>query len=114
MYIKDIKEEELKNDTFISMESYGEIPSPRFGHSVSLVSQSKLILFGGAVGDTNEYTLSNETYLYNMNTKIWMCLNQYLTSKLPEARAVHAYTTNDKNQLLIHGGSTKSKSISYI
>jgi len=29
----------------------GEGPSPRFGHTVTLVSKSLAILFGGAIGE---------------------------------------------------------------
>ncbi len=52
----------------------GDTPLPRFGHTITLVSKTKAILFGGATGDTGRYTITADTYLFDNLTKIWMRL----------------------------------------
>ena len=50
------------------MELYqttGDIPTPRFGHSITAISRTKVILFGGATGDTGRYAITGDTYLFD-------------------------------------------------
>ena len=54
---------------------YGEVPQARFGHTITLVSKTKVVLFGGATGDTGKYSMTGETYLFNILTKTWSKLN---------------------------------------
>ncbi len=56
------------------VDCVGKIPTARFGHTVVLVSSVKIILFGGAVGDTRNFQFTNETYVLNLITKIWLKL----------------------------------------
>ena len=49
----------------------GKIPSARFGHTMVLVSATKSVLFGGAVGDTRNFSITNDTFCFNILTKIW-------------------------------------------
>ena len=49
----------------------GTIPVARFGNTLTPISATKVIMFGGAVGDPKRFDFSNETYSYNLNTKIW-------------------------------------------
>jgi hypothetical protein len=65
--------EEIKNLT-IKVDCVGKIPSPRFGHTLVLVSPVKIVLFGGAVGDTKNFQFSNDTFVLNLMTKIWLKL----------------------------------------
>jgi hypothetical protein len=53
------------------VECSGKIPSARFGHIMVMVSPTKVVLFGGAVGDTRTFSITNETFCYNIMTKIW-------------------------------------------
>ena len=53
------------------LEVYGEVPQARFGHTITLVSKTKVVLFGGATGDTGKYSMTGETYLFNILTKTW-------------------------------------------
>lgn len=53
------------------VECSGKTPSARFGHTLTMVSGSKIVMFGGAVGDTKNFVFSNETYTLNLMTKIW-------------------------------------------
>ena len=57
------------------LDVYGEIPQARFGHTITLVSKTKVVLFGGATGDTGKYSMTGETYLFNILTKTWSKLN---------------------------------------
>ena len=56
------------------VECVGKVPSARFGHTIVLVSAVKIVLFGGAVGDTRNFQFTNETYVLNLMTKIWLRL----------------------------------------
>ena len=57
------------------LDVYGEVPQARFGHTITLVSKTKVVLFGGATGDTGRYQMTGETYLFNILTKTWSKLN---------------------------------------
>ena len=69
----NINELDLNKENKISqkVECLGKLPSARFGHSLTMVSQSKIVMFGGAVGDTKNFVFSNETYSLNLSTKTW-------------------------------------------
>jgi hypothetical protein len=56
------------------VDCVGKVPSARFGHTIVLVSPVKIVLFGGAVGDTKNFIFSNETFVLNLMTKIWQKL----------------------------------------
>ena len=43
----------------------GDVPLPRFGHTITKVSNNKSILFGGATGDTGRYTITADTYIFD-------------------------------------------------
>ena len=49
----------------------GVKPLPRFGHTITLISKTKCILFGGATGDTGRYTITADTYLFDSSTAAW-------------------------------------------
>ena len=53
------------------MEVNGEIPQARFGHTITIVSKQKVVLFGGATGDTGKYSMTGETFMYNILSKTW-------------------------------------------
>jgi len=38
----------------------GEIPKPRFGHTTAQISKTKVVLFGGATGDTGRYSITGD------------------------------------------------------
>ncbi len=87
------------------VETNGNKPLPRFGHTLVSISSVKLILFGGAVGDVRNYKCSNEIYIFNLMTKIWTKFNYSQNAIIPKERAAHAAASNNKNQMVIHGGS---------
>ncbi len=46
----------------------GEIPAARFGHTLTSISKTKAILFGGAIGDSGKFIITNETYCFDFPT----------------------------------------------
>jgi protein phosphatase len=72
------------------VDVYGDIPQARFGHTITLVSKTKIVLFGGATGDTGKYSMTGETFLFNVLTKTWTKLN--VKGVPPSPRAAHAAT----------------------
>ena len=89
----------------IQVETNGNKPLPRYGHSLVSISSVKLILFGGAVGDIRNYKCSNEVFIFNLMTKIWTKVDYSNMQNLPKERAAHAAAANNNNQMFIHGGS---------
>ena len=48
-------------------QSWGsEVPLPRFGHTTTLVDRNRVILFGGATGDSGRYTITQDTFALEM------------------------------------------------
>jgi hypothetical protein len=51
------------------VEAVGQVPLARFGHSITYIAKGKAILFGGATGDTGKYSITGETYSFDIATK---------------------------------------------
>lgn len=49
----------------------GNAPLPRFGHSITHYSKDKVCLFGGATGTTGQFSITDNTYTLDLTTKIW-------------------------------------------
>ena len=48
-----------------------------------MVNKYKVVLFGGATGDTGKYSMTGETFIFNMLLKTWTELNgKYLILNL--------------------------------
>jgi hypothetical protein len=100
----------------IKVECVGKVPTARFGQTITLVSPVKVILFGGAVGDTRNFQFTGDTYVLNIMTKIWLRLESKLMlilvfgNSVPCPRAAHAACSTDNLQMVIYGGSTGSNS----
>ena len=101
-------ENEKKQQEILKIETGGTHPLPRFGHSIEKINKIQICLFGGAVGDSKKITYSNETYIYNILTKIWIKLNFKNSDSVPKERAAHASASNLHNQMVIHGGSSSN------
>ena len=85
----------------------GDVPAPRFGHTATLVGDKRIILFGGATGDTGRYTITADTYALDLETRNWKKLVPEQTgAQPPSARAAHAAACVDQYQLVIYGGAT--------
>lgn len=70
----NIFQDNSENNVINKIDCVGKIPVARFGHTIIMISPSKVVLFGGAVGDTKNYTINNETYILNSMTRIWVKL----------------------------------------
>ena len=90
------------------VDTNGNRPAPRFGHSLVMINDIKVCIFGGAIGDTRKINYSNETYIYNILTKLWIKLEIGNNKPLPQERAAHAAAVNDNSVMMIYGGSTKN------
>ena len=65
-----------------ALEVNGEVPQARFGHTITIVSKAKVVLFGGATGDTGKYSMTGETFMYNILNKAWQKLSGKLVQRL--------------------------------
>lgn len=92
-----------------NFEVRGEIPQPRFGHTITLISKSKAVLFGGATGDTGRYSITGETYALDLATRLWSRLEA--TGTTPSPRAAHASSMVENLQLVVYGGATGGGSL---
>ncbi|CAD7933829.1 unnamed protein product, partial [Amoebophrya sp. A25] len=94
-------------------EENGEVPAPRFGHTATLIGQNRLILFGGATGDSGRYTITADTYCLNTKTMVWSQVHPVPGDvPPPSARAAHAAACVDTSQLVVYGGATGGGSLS--
>ncbi|XP_053993618.1 uncharacterized protein LOC128884326 isoform X2 [Hylaeus volcanicus] len=87
----------------------GDVPSGRFGHTTTYMGNNTMILFGGAVGDTGNYSISNDTYSFNFITKNWV---KIVAENAPSSRAAHAAACVDSMQFVVYGGATGGGSLS--
>lgn len=53
----------------------GDDPLQRFGHTMTMISKTKAILFGGAVSSETNFRITSDTYLFDCNTQSWKKLN---------------------------------------
>ena len=68
----------------------GDIPQARFGHTITSVAKDKVVLFGGATGDTGKYGMTSDTFVYNIQGHSWSRLS--IKGVPPSPRAAHAST----------------------
>ena len=84
------------------------LPPPRFGHTVNIISKTRIVIFGGAISTPNNqasYTMTSDLYLYSMTQNAWKKLEPSNSYKPPHVRAAHASATVRDNQVLYYGGS---------
>lgn len=51
------------------MEGIDSVPQARFGHTITFIAKGKAILFGGATGDTGKFSITGETFSFDVTTK---------------------------------------------
>ena len=90
-------------------ETFGTPPPARFGQTITYISKGFAILFGGATGDTGKYSITNDTYSFELITRIWKKLE--CSGELPSPRAAHASVAVELNQMVIYGGATGGGSL---
>lgn len=83
-----------------------EIPHPekRFGHTITMISKERAVVFGGAVGDSI-YKITNDTFCYNAQVNRWSVLKPKSQEEAPSPRAAHGATAVESNQMVIFGGA---------
>jgi hypothetical protein len=73
------------------------------------VSKSKVILFGGATGDTGKYVITGDTYTLDMMQFKWHKLDG--AGIAPSPRAAHGSCAVDSLQMVVYGGATGGGSL---
>lgn len=53
------------------LNTTGNSPLPRFGHSITYYAKDKVCLFGGATGTTGQFSITDNTYTLDLTTKSW-------------------------------------------
>lgn len=79
-------------------------PEKRFGHTITLVSRDRAILFGGAIGEGN-YKITNDLFSFDCKCNRWTALKTKNPNETPPPRAAHAATAVQANQMVVFGGS---------
>lgn len=79
-------------------------PEKRFGHTITMISKERAVVFGGAVGD-NVYKITNDTFCYNSTNNKWSVLKPKSQDEAPSPRAAHGATAVESNQMVIFGGA---------
>lgn len=74
-----------------------------------MVNKNKVVLFGGATGDTGKYSMTGETFIFNMLLNTWTELN--VKGMPPSPRAAHASTNVEQMQMVVYGGATGGGSL---
>ncbi|KAL9651198.1 hypothetical protein ABK040_008269 [Willaertia magna] len=105
---------DLQNDTYtLDVEEFKwslcycgveSKPSPRFGHSATLLEPSYMIVFGGKGGDNLYF---NDLYLFNTESLEW---SQVEIENAPMPRAYHTMT-QCKDNLILFGGLNEKGSL---
>ena len=72
---KSVKGLKDTNQAHETLEIAKNVPQARFGHTITMVNKYKVVLFGGATGDTGKYSMTGETFIFNMLLKTWTELN---------------------------------------
>jgi hypothetical protein len=58
-----------------NIETTGDVPLPRFGHTITQIAKNIVIMFGGATGDTGKYSMTGDTFSLNTQKKCWAKIN---------------------------------------
>jgi N-acetylneuraminic acid mutarotase len=98
----------LNLDTFEwkKLSGSGKVPSPRHGHSMTMIGDSKVALFGGAIEQVGRdgkpmITRYNDLYVYDIQTNEWSVGEA--GGSPPNPRVFHSAALIEK-RLWIFGG----------
>lgn len=97
------------NQAHETLDIAKNVPQARFGHTITMVNKYKVVLFGGATGDTGKYSMTGETFIFNMLLRTWTELN--VKGVPPSPRAAHASTNVEQMQMVVYGGATGGGSL---
>lgn len=85
-------------------------PGKRFGHSISVISSTRAILFGGARADQT-YQITNDIYSFDSKTGSWTKVISKDNRDIPSPRAAHGATAIENLQIVIFGGAQSQGSV---
>ena len=53
------------------MSQNGNVPSSRFGHTLTYFDDNKAVLFGGATGSANQFSVTDHAYILDLKSDRW-------------------------------------------
>lgn len=77
---------------------------------MTAINKTKVILFGGATGDTGKYSITGDTYSFDVVTNTWTKLSG-ISGYYPSPRAAHAASVVEAFQMVVYGGATGGGSL---
>lgn len=85
------------------------MPVAKFGHTATPVAKDKIIIFGGASGNVDTYSITNECFCLDIQqnqtvTFTWRKLQN--SGTIPCSRAAHSCCKIEENRMLLFGGAT--------
>jgi len=91
---------------YVRLPERGDVPAPRFGHTMTLLNDQCVVLFGGAVGtgEGGHYTITADSYTLELPSNRWARIRAQPDA--PTARAAHAAACVDEQQMVVFGGTT--------
>ncbi|CAD8147747.1 unnamed protein product [Paramecium octaurelia] len=103
-------------ESFQKVKAYGQLPSDRFGHTMTYIAKGKAILIGGkecqiqdTTNSTGIYRFAEDIFSFEMLTKQWNSVK--VQGTVPKPRAAHAAVSIKMNQIVIYGGETGGGSL---
>jgi len=87
------------------IELNGNIPTPRYYHVSSMVSDTQFIVFGGNIGKVDDLIISNETFIIDLTTNNSTFLE---TSGIHPSLRMCSSIIYRRNKVLILGGGAYS------
>lgn len=94
----DLYELDLLSRHWARLETKGDVPSPRYFHSVCALGDNKLVCYGGmspeptnpesgpAQNEEPQVTVMSDIHFYDVPTRTWM---EVMTAKSPQGRYAH-------------------------
>jgi len=96
----DLFKFDLKSETFEKVQTKGNPPKPRYGHTTTLVNGNELYIIGG----TNGSSYFNDIYIFDLHTKQYHNVD-YKGNFI--ARAHHTTVLYEMNLFIFGGGNDK-------
>lgn len=101
----------MEEENYIEkIKTQGFMPVAKFGHTSTQVSKEKIIIFGGASGNVDTYSITNECFCLDIEqgpvepTFTWRKLTN--TGTIPCSRAAHSTCSFEEYRMLLFGGAT--------
>lgn len=74
------------------------------------VNKTKVVLFGGATGDSGRYTITGDTFVLDLAASRWKALHS-ASGEAPGPTAAHAACAIDAGRMVVYGGATGGRSL---